>query len=193
MTATRKFTPKQAAFIEEHAVDMNATQAAIRAGYSAKTAGWIGPQLLAKTHIAAAIAEKRADRSIRTEITADRVLQELARTAFHDPLSAFDAQGKLLPLHEIDPATRSAMMIEITEGFDGDGNPVTTRKTKFKDRDAALDKLCRNLGLFQDKLKISGDSENPLLVLIQRINGQHSAIQPVIEGRVEDYGSYPAS
>ena len=47
--------------------------------------------------------------------------------------------------------------------------------------------------MFNDKLTLQGSKENPLLMLIQRINGQHSAIQPVIEGRVEDYGSYPAS
>lgn len=59
------------------------------------------------------------------------------------------------------------------------------KKIKIADKLAALDKLARNLGLLQDKLKISGDPENPLMMLIMRIQG--SAIKPVHEGVVEDY------
>ena len=70
-------TPKQAAFVDEYLIDLNATQAAIRAGYSAKTAGWIGNQQLAKTHISAEIAKRMEDRSKRTEITQDRVLTDI--------------------------------------------------------------------------------------------------------------------
>jgi phage terminase small subunit len=189
MTATRKLTPKQAAFVKEHAIDMNATQAAIRAGYSAKTAGWIGPQLLAKTHIAAAIKANRAERSIRTEITADGVLQGLAAIAFADPRKLFDANGALKPLDQIDDDTRAALVIEVTQGTDADGNPTQQRKVKFADKLFALDRLARHLGLLVDKLKISGDPENPLELLIRRINGQNSSIRPVAEGGVAD-GDY---
>ena len=69
-------TPKQVAFVDEYLIDLNATQAAIRAGYSAKTAGWIGPQLLGKTHISEAIAIRMGDRQKRTEITQDLVLTD---------------------------------------------------------------------------------------------------------------------
>ena len=185
MTATRKLTPKQAAFVEEHAIDMNATQAAIRAGYSAKTAGWIGPQLLAKTHIAEAIAKARVDRSIRTEVTADRVIQELARIAFADPRKLFTPEGTLKPLDQIDDDTRGALAIEVFQGTDADGNPTFSRKVKFADKLVALDKLARHLGMFNDKIKLVGDKDNPLLLLIQRIQG--SAIKPVHEGVVDEY------
>ena len=84
MTTTRKLTPKQSAFVEEFAIDMNATQAAIRAGYSAKTAKEQATRLLSNVYVAAEIARGRAARSERTGITADRVLQELARVAFFD-------------------------------------------------------------------------------------------------------------
>ncbi len=70
-------TPKQIAFVDEYLIDLNATQAAIRAGYSAKTAGWIGPQLLGKTHISEAIAKRMGDRQKRTEITQDLVLTDI--------------------------------------------------------------------------------------------------------------------
>lgn len=73
----RGLTDKQARFVQEYLVDLNATQAAIRAGYSARTAEWIGPQLLGKSHVSNAIAMKMADRSKRTEITADLVMRDV--------------------------------------------------------------------------------------------------------------------
>ncbi|RFC65006.1 terminase small subunit [Fulvimarina endophytica] len=72
---TDKLTPKQARFVEEYLVDLNATQASIRAGYSDKTAYSIGHELLGKPEIQAAIAAAQTARSERTEITADMVLQ----------------------------------------------------------------------------------------------------------------------
>ena len=74
-------TPKQACFVEEYLIDLNATQAAIRAGYSAKTANEQGAQLLAKLSIRQAVAEAQAIRSKRTEITQDEVIQGLKKEA----------------------------------------------------------------------------------------------------------------
>ncbi len=76
-----KLTPKQARFVEEYLIDLNATQAAIRAGYSAKTANEQGAQLLAKLSIRQAVAEAQTIRSKRTEITQDEVIQGLKREA----------------------------------------------------------------------------------------------------------------
>ena len=73
-----KLTPKQARFVEEYLIDLNATQGAIRAGYSAKTANEQGAQLLAKLSIRGAVAEAQAIRSKRTEITQDEVRLERA-------------------------------------------------------------------------------------------------------------------
>lgn len=78
-------TPKQAAFVAEYLVDLNATQAAIRAGYSAKTADAIGKENLGKPPIAQAIAAAKANRAQRVEITADAVLQQLWALANADP------------------------------------------------------------------------------------------------------------
>lgn len=77
-------TPKQATFVREYLIDLNATQAAIRAGYSAKTAEQQGYQLLQHTSVATAVEVAMAERSKRTEITADRVLAELAKIGFAD-------------------------------------------------------------------------------------------------------------
>jgi len=79
--AAKKLTPKQQRFVDEYLVDLNATQAAIRAGYSAKTAGSIGQRLLTKIEIQAELAAAMAAREERTEITADYVLRRLKEEA----------------------------------------------------------------------------------------------------------------
>lgn len=75
----RKLTPKQERFVEEYLIDLNASAAARRAGYSEKTASDIGRQLIGKTHVQEAIAAKRSERSERTGITADEVVQMIRR------------------------------------------------------------------------------------------------------------------
>ncbi len=77
-----KLTPRQAAFVREYLVDLSATSAAARAGYSAKTAHSSGPRLLANVGVAAAIAAAQAKRAAKVEITAEKVLGELAGIGF---------------------------------------------------------------------------------------------------------------
>ena len=77
-----RLTAKQDRFVEEYLVDLNATQAALRAGYSEKTARSIGAENLSKPDIEKAIADALEARRLRTEITQDRVLEELAAIAF---------------------------------------------------------------------------------------------------------------
>ena len=93
-----KLTPKQARFVEEYLVDLNATQAAIRAGYSEQTARSIGYENLTKPDIQQAIDEARGKQQQRTEITADRVLEEYAKIAFFDPRKLFTADGAIKPV-----------------------------------------------------------------------------------------------
>lgn len=78
-------TRKQDRFVKEYLIDLNATQAAIRAGYSPKTANEQGARLLANVSVQEAIAKAMAERSKRTGISQDRVIQELARIAFVNP------------------------------------------------------------------------------------------------------------
>ena len=77
-------TAKQKTFVQEYLVDLNATQAAIRAGYSKKNADKIGPELLGKTRVSQAIQSAMAEREKRTQISQDRVIRELAAIAFTD-------------------------------------------------------------------------------------------------------------
>lgn len=79
MSERSKLTPKQERFVEEYLIDLNAAAAAIRAGYSEKTADQIGYQLLQKTSVVNAIAEKKAERSRRMEMTAEDVVRAIER------------------------------------------------------------------------------------------------------------------
>lgn len=80
-----KISAKQELFVDEYLIDLNATQAAIRAGYSPKTAEQQGSRLLSNVKVKGRVAEKMAERSKRCGINQDRVLQELARIAFVNP------------------------------------------------------------------------------------------------------------
>lgn len=100
-----KLTPKQNRFVAEYLIDLNATQAATRAGYSARTANEQGARLLANVSVKEALDEERKKRERRTEITADRVLQELADIGFDkedertsDRLKALELMGKHLAM-----------------------------------------------------------------------------------------------
>ena len=100
---------KQQRFVDEYLKDLNATQAAIRAGYSAKTAYAIAEKLLRKVEIQQAVQDAKKARSERTEINQDRVLQELARLAFFDPRKMFHGDGSPKAIHELDDDTAAAV------------------------------------------------------------------------------------
>lgn len=163
-----KLTPKQQAFVNEYLIDLNATQAAIRAGYSEKTAGKIGQENLTKPDIAKVIAEAMESRSQRTEITADRVLQELAKIGFSDIRKLFSDFGTLLPVNELDDdAAASLSSIEITtrKARGGDDDEVEeVAKVKLWDKRAALVDIGKHLGMFTDKLQVEG----PISVVINK-------------------------
>jgi phage terminase small subunit len=184
---TRKLTPKQALFVSEILVDGNASAAAKRAGYSAKTADEQGHRLSRNAQVAAEIAKRQSKRLERNEVTAERVIAQLAAIAFADPRKLFDANGALKPIDQIDDDTRAALVIEVTQGTDADGNPTFSRKVKFAEKLRALEMLGKYLGLFRDRLEIAGSAENPIQILIQRINSHGSSIRPVVEGAVEEY------
>lgn len=154
-----KLTPKQEHFCEEYLIDLNATQAAIRAGYSEKTAYSAGQRLLRNVEIQNRIAELKAERSKRTEITQDRVVKELAAMAFAkatDYAQIADVGGKvaimLTPTAQLTTAQQAGIVgIKQTQA----GIEVKLDKTK------ALELLGRHLGMFNDKLELSGAVANP--------------------------------
>lgn len=156
-------TDKQARFVDEYMVDLNATQAAIRAGYSPKTAGDIGRQLLRKTPVALAIAERQRALSERTGVTAERVIEELAKIGFANMLDYMRSNSDGDPYLDFSQLTReqAAALAEVTvEDFkDGRGEDARdVRRVKFKlhDKRAALVDLGKHLGLFKERVEHSG-------------------------------------
>lgn len=140
-----KLTAKQKKFVEEYLIDLNATQAAIRAGYSPKNAGKIGHELLEKTRneIDRAIAE----RSRRTGINQDRVLRELAKIAFVNPgdVINFDEATVKGDAKEEDLAAIASVKIKNIPTEDGE---ITEREIKLCDKLKALDLLGKHLGIY---------------------------------------------
>ena len=143
--------PRREAFVREYLVDNNGTQAAIRAGYSARPAYSAGERLLRNVEVAAAIAEAQAARSRRTEVTADRVVLELARVAFGDPrrvMSWGPGGVKLRPSGELTDE-EAAIVAEVAETTTKEGGSL---RIKSVDKLGALRLLGQHLGMFAEKV-----------------------------------------
>ena len=159
-------TAKQRQFVAEYLIDLNATQAAIRSGYSKKTAEKIGSENLRKPEIAEHLTASMKARSERTEVTADRVLAEYAKLAFLDPRRFYDSNGGLIPvpLLPADVAAALSSMEVSTERSKDSENPTfaDVTKIKFADKKGALDSVARHLGMFNDKLALGGPNGGPI-------------------------------
>jgi phage terminase small subunit len=152
--------PKQTRFVAEYLVDLNATQAAIRAGYSKKTAESIGLQLLRKTHVAKAVAAGKAAQLDSAALTALRVLEEYRRLAFADLRGFFDEKtGDLKALTDLTPeqaACIASVEVLIKNAKAGDGVTDTIHKIKLWDKTRALESLAKHFGLLTEKIEHSG-------------------------------------
>ena len=157
---TDKLTAKQAKFVEEYMVDLNATQADIRAGYSQKTAQAIGSENLRKPLVAAAIEGRRIAQTHANGITVERILKEQAAIAFFDLRKLYRPDGSLKNPAEWDDETAAAMSanetVEMAGGLAVDGSgaqhvPMYTKKVKGWDKGRALEALLKHLGASGDK------------------------------------------
>lgn len=154
-------TPKQARFVEEYLVDLNATQAALRSGYSPKTSAKIGFENLQKPEIQNAISAAQVRRSRRTEITQDRVLQELAKLGFGDIRDIFAEDGSLKHPNSMDAdaAARISSIEVVVRPVPGTQGQEVEHVAKIKawDKLGALTQIGRHLGMFKDKIETSGE------------------------------------
>lgn len=142
-------TDMQARFCEEYLVDLNATAAAERAGYSAKTARSQGQRLLTNVDIAARIKHLQAGVSRRTKVTVDRVVKEFAKLGFAnvDDVAEWGPDGVIL---KPSPGLSRRVKAAIAEVASRPGKHGTTVVVKFHDKVSALDKLMRHLGGYKD-------------------------------------------
>lgn len=161
-----KLTAKQQRFVDEYLIDLNATQAAIRAGYSTDTAMEQGYQLLQKTSVSNAISQAMAHRSRRTGITQDRVLRELAKVAFVNANDVIDTDSATVRANatEDDLACIQSVKVKTSESEMGSSSE---REIKLYDKMRALEMLGKHLGLFDKRGQDSSNGEkNNLLEAI---------------------------
>ncbi|SEG75984.1 phage terminase small subunit [Sphingobacterium lactis] len=143
-------TDKQQRFVEEYMVDLNATQAAIRAGYSQNTAHSIGAENLIKPEIQEAIQKRKQELSDQTGITAERVLKEYAKIAFSDIRELYTPDNNLYDIRQLDDETAGAVMSVEVDVMSVQGMPVgETKKVKLYNKLTALEALGKHIGLFE--------------------------------------------
>jgi phage terminase small subunit len=157
-----KLKPKQQRFVSEYLLDLNATQAAIRAGYSKKTARQMGQENLSKPVIAAAIAEATKAKTADLDLSADKVLTALGNLAFFDVRKLFNHDGSLKQIHELGDIEAQAIAgFEFAEMFEGKGEERTSvgllKKLRLADRGQNLERLGKYFKLFVDRVEHSGD------------------------------------
>lgn len=146
-------TDKQKRFCEEYLVDLNATQAAIRAGYSAKTAGSIGNEILQKPDIRARIDQMLADQSVRTGVTADRVIRELAKVAFVKATDVIDTDTGNVKDNATDEDQACIAAVKVKQMI-GEGMSSVEREIRLCDKVKALELLGKHFGIFEDNVNI---------------------------------------
>lgn len=194
-------TPKQEAFVREYLIDLNATQAAIRAGYSEATAAAAASRLLTDVKIATAVQQAKNARGARTEITQDRVLTELAKIGFSDMRKLLKWTGNLPKMDLDDDEASGDVEISVAnfvQLFDSDtldddiaaciAEVSQTRegvlKVKLHDKQAALVSIGRHLGMFNDKLALTG-KDGGAIEIEQRIRDDADAVTSAIAGLVK--------
>lgn len=147
---------RRAIFIDAYIANgENATDAAIRAGYSAKTAYSAGGRMLKSVEVKAAIDRRRAELSKKVGLSVERTLREVARLAYSDIRKLYNEDGTLKLPHEWDDDAAAAVAgIEVDELFEGTGPAREwigyTKKAKVFDKNAALDKAMKHHGLYEE-------------------------------------------
>lgn len=165
-------TDKQRRFVEEYLVDLNATQAAIRAGYSQKTASSQGERLLRNVEVAKALQAAQAARSTRTSIDADYVLNRLVEIDQMDVLDILNDDMGLKPVSEWPPVWRRYLSgFDLAEMFGGTGEERSAigylKKIKWPDKVKNLELLGRHVGVraFRDQVEHTGKNGGPVEVV----------------------------
>lgn len=167
MIENDELNQKQNIFAREYIIDLNATQAAIRAGYSENTADVQGSRLLGNVKVQAYISYLMDERSKRLEIKADNVLKEIAKLAFANIKRLYDENGKLMSINELADEVAVTLQ-EITE--DTIGEDIVRRKYKLADKKGNLELLGRHLKLFTDKVEMGGGLKT-VRVIKKRFDG----------------------
>lgn len=152
--------PKRRRFVEEYLIDLNGTQAAIRAGYSARTAAQTASRLLSDVKIQAEIAKAQERAAKRNEVTIDRIIEEYRRIAFADTTQAIfirDGHAQVADTESLPPEVKAAIS-EIAESREG-------IRIKFHSKTHALDALGKHLGMFVERAEVKVETKPDMSAL----------------------------
>lgn len=179
----KPLTPRQQRFVEEYLIDLNATQAAIRAGYSPNCAKETGSELLTYPHVRARIDVARAERSKRTGVNADIVVEELAKIARVNPIDVIDPNtGKIKADSVDDVAAIASVRVKITPTKNGD---IVEREVRMADKIKALELLGKHLGMFIDRKEITGKDGGPIQLEAMTAEQREQRIRELLDKRKE--------
>jgi phage terminase small subunit len=192
-------TPQQMVFADEYLIDLNPTQAAIRAGYPPDKAAYAARTVMKHPPVHAYIAKAMAARAKRTGITADRVLDRLGAIVMGDPRKIFNAEGGLRKPYEMDKD--DALMLagvktsrRVRQGVDENGSvvmePEEITEIKTVDMLAALSLAMKHLGMLNDKLDIhvTHSLADRLTMANKRLQDARGKGAVTIEGEFTDDG-----
>jgi phage terminase small subunit len=150
---------KHARFVAEYLIDSNATQAAIRAGYSPKTAAAQASRLLRNVKVRAAVRRGQARVIAEAEVSAAATLRELGRVGYFDIGQVFRRNGDLIPIHQLPPAVRAGIAsveIVLKNATAGDDKIDRVLKIRTTDKVPALGLLARHFALLVDRVQVTG-------------------------------------
>lgn len=154
-----RLNAKQQRFVDEYLIDLNATQAAIRAGYKkTEYTDTNANKLLENTRIREAIDKAMAERSKRTGINQDRVIQELARIAFVNPQNVINAEDGSVKENATEDDLACIQAVKV-KTMSGDKGWSEEREVRLNDKMKALELLGKHLGMFTDKVELDTDME----------------------------------
>ena len=144
-------TPKQQVFCDEYLQDMNATRAALVAGYARSVA--LNGQVMLMPKIQMYLKSRMEERSAKARFSADRVLEELGKIAFANMADYFDGNGDMKSMHEINDDAKAALW-SVSVGDAGSGSTATGGMVKFRmyNKLAALDKIAKHIGLYKPEV-----------------------------------------
>ena len=158
----RNVRHRESRFVAAYVLTLNASKAAIAAGYSPHKANVTGAQLLARPSVARAIEEAHEAQLHRLHLSSDEVLMELLRLARSNIADAFDANGDLLPIKQMPENLQRAIgsaEIVIKNAAAGDGHTDRVMKLRLWDKVKSLETLAKHLGLLTERIDVTGDVE----------------------------------
>lgn len=179
-----ELTDKQARFVEEYLIDLNGARAAVRAGYSLATANSLGPKILNKPVVQAALAARQLELRLSSGVSVERVIAEYAKIGFASmgTFATWSQDGVVLKDSKDLTPSDLAAVAEVTEVH---GEKTKTIRFKLHDKKGALDSLAKHLGMFVERVDITERKEFVFLI-------GHGYVEPddprIIEGEVTNIG-----